>query len=351
MSKVNKGTSEEVNIDDIMAKATKAAPRKKPTQQEKPTLVKVNAYCLGGAGVKIVAGFGDASQDFLNIVAMDTSTSEDALLPPNAYKHTFSGKGGMGSGGLRSTQPEFIIESATTVMPSTNPTRMNYVIFSGSGASGSVASLPVVKYLIEHKKDVICFISIKTNTSTRRYNALNTLTVLHELAVSLGVTIPVYIADEDNLKEQDKQTRVMIGYTYSLLSPSIVGIDDKDRSNFLNISALGIKPSLASLLPRYMPCKFSPASTIVLTDIGDNEDVPEEGMIYNGAITPSIHSYLEDTLNVSPDQPSLAVYPIPPYMLIQQLSKQVNDDASDKQESNNVLDNAMNEIGSGDIEI
>jgi len=255
------------------------------------------AYFLGGAGTKIAYKLNDNGylNKALKPYVLDTSTSEATLMPdaPHIIIRTTDDK--EGSGSIRSINADSIAENVPKVMAETEPSDINFVIFSASGGTGGTASYSVIKDLLEKNKSVLAFISIDHSNARRTMNAMKTLVSLHRLAVDYGVIIPIYIGDDPDLAKQDETTIIMIKMVNVFLAKGIVGIDDRDREVFLNPLLGGdedLSPGLVSI--HYTGDEGDYTSAIVLTKLGGSEgNAAGTNTIFTGVLNDLVKTYFD----------------------------------------------------------
>jgi len=253
------------------------------------------AYFLGGTGTKIA--YKMRSNGYLNKALkpyiIDTSTSEAALIDNAEHLLIRTEDDKEGSGSVRSINADAIAKNVPNLMATTEPSDINFVIFSASGGTGGTASYSVIKDLLEKDKSVLAFISIDYSNQRRAMNAMKTLVSLHRLALEFGVIIPIYIGSEPDLDKQDEGTIQAIKMANVFLARGIVGIDDRDREVFLNPVLSGdedISPGLVSL--HYAQEKGDYASAIVLTKLGGPEGhASGTNTIFTGVLSDEVKKY------------------------------------------------------------
>lgn len=343
-------------IEDIMAAAAGVGQQDdaKPAIPEKHEKASIsNLYLLGGAGIKI-CNTVEVTDEF-NPYYIDTSSSEDTMIPAGVKKILIKPIS-EGSGGVRATNYDLLKSSIPDIVDTTNPTPINYVVFSASGATGSVSAYILLEELLERGLSVVVVMSVKADNPTRRRNTLNTIQSLHNLVVEKDRSIPVFLNTVEDIPEQDRLSRRFLKIAYELLADNQIGIDDSDRANFLSPNhAVDIKPTVSSIVARFSESKETNpvldniVSSLVINDASNPvEDAEDEALIgYNGYFNATSKERLSTIINQDVNVAGLYTLKLPVYVYMGSLLSKVQEDKSHKVQMENENASLTNLSGKG----
>lgn len=356
MSKQTKPADADDMIDNILEAAISVdkprAPAKKTIAMPEKASVS-NLYLLGGAGIKI-CNSPEITDEFKPYY-IDTSSSEDMLIPAGVKKILIKPLS-EGSGGVRATNYELLKSTIPNMVDSTSPTPINYIVFSASGATGSVSAYILIEELLKRDHSVVVIMSVKADNPTRRKNTLNTIQSLHNLCVEQEKSIPVFLNTEEHIPTQDEMSRRFLKIAYELLSDNQIGIDDADRRNFLSPNvAVDTKPTVSSIVARFSeieneePSLDNIVSSLIINDAAEPvEDGEEEALIsYNGYFITGSKERLSKFISKKINVAGLYTLKLPMYIFMAQLLTRVQDDKSTKIQTENDTASLTNLNGNG----
>ena len=259
----------------------------------------INVWALGGASLKMLDYLESRESDIeptLNVTYIDTSRSEEALIRKGmSVKLIDTGDGLAGSGAVKKTHHAKFVTQVPPIVNSVEPTDINFVVMSSSGASGSTIAYVVIEELLKEGKSVVLFTTCTPNALNRSKNTIKTLGSLDNLTKKYGVALPVSVFEGlDGYTSVDKSASAAIQITSAMMSNTILGIDDTDRKHFLNPCAIpdnqdGLSPGLFEMKV-HTGSKYDGeigiAGCMTLVPYGDNDNIGTNAVtIYPGQLT------------------------------------------------------------------
>ena len=195
----------------------------------------VRVYACGGTGASIALNLDQlentqhiASRD---IVIVDTSMS-NLIGSVNAVLPTYILPDVDGSGKDRTANAKSIEKHAANIINTYPPSKINVVISSGGGGSGSVIAPCIANELLKNNENVIVIV---TGNMESEKVAMNTLRTLQSyVSISKTKCLPIAYIPNGDYKETNQKVAFIISGIQTLCSNKNYGIDSMDISNFIN---------------------------------------------------------------------------------------------------------------------
>lgn len=260
-------------------------------------MAKLNIYGCGGTGINIVSSFskfhGKKDHGFaeINTYFIDTSESnkpkdcDESLF----YKLTESnGKVIDGSGKLRKTNAESIVQSSKDMLLRFKPESINLIVHSSGGGSGSVIGPVLTEEMLKRGQLVIVLIAGSSNSRIEVDNTIKTLMSYELVSKNTGKPVPCTYRENGkshhNVKV-DEDIRTMVAIISAMFSGENHRLDSADLNNFLNYNRItGYQPKL-TLLDFYSKTLNPPQGLTVMSlvslstkNIDYSIDIPVEYM-------------------------------------------------------------------------
>lgn len=221
-------------------------------------------YFCGGAGINIgasylantpVAGIAD-----IHPVYCDTSMS-NIRTQGIIGDQVMLLEGADGSGKIRRENHQAITDVINPLLIKHPPMRLNLVVFSAGGGSGSVFGPLITQALLKRDESVIALVVGSEESLITARNTIKTLRSLDNMAGTIEQPIIMYYAHNRlgaHKSETDDAVRGAIAALSVLACPLNDAIDSKDISNFLNYNRVtDVAPQLSALEivsdPKEMP--------------------------------------------------------------------------------------------------
>lgn len=254
---------------------------------------KVMVYACGGLGTNIIAktlknesipGIADTDCCFV-----DTSRANltDAI-PDDRFYHVTGEEGALdGSGGVRSTNANFIVKHAKQIISKFKPEWLNVVIASGSGGSGSVVLPVIAGELLAQGHNVVVVVVGSRASSQRATNTVRTLQSLEQQAINGKRPLVMSYIDSPmtaSRAEVDKETLLALSRILVLASRDFRELDKQDIINFFDYSRV---PACRHLTPMLVSMTTFTERTIgdckdnviSIASIYRNEDMPAHNIL------------------------------------------------------------------------
>lgn len=257
-----------------------------------------NIYAIGGTGINIVNRYlKDARHGGFveTIVGIDSSTANpiaEGLFPLERLE------GAEGSGGFRGAHKEKYGDFAKQILAKYSPNKVNIVVFSCGGGTGSGLGPFLVRYMLQRKIPVLSIVIGDTSTFNEQKNTIEALGSLYN-QTSLGNSVLFsYLENKPEVSqgEVNAQAAARIDNTIMMFNLSNERIDYADVKNFFFYNDIvDADPILTQLtfLPENDLTKYGrrPVAAISLYPNGDDIRVPYENMLYRkaGVFGPSFH--------------------------------------------------------------
>ena len=199
----------------------------------------IQIYACGGAGINITNSYKGDNGD---ITLLDTSfanvvTKEQDVITLSRKKE--------GGGKIRSKNSSEIDENIKELGDIYSD--INILLYSTSGASGSVIGPLLNKYINSYNKKIINCIVVSDDSNTEIENTLNTIKSLDAIAKREKIFMPIIIFKNTN-KYTQKNLNISIASRlldiYNFFSVETKEIDKNDRLNFISDhdNGYGLRP-------------------------------------------------------------------------------------------------------------
>lgn len=273
-----------------------------------------NIYAVGGTGINIANRYLKDARHGGNvetIVGIDSSSANpisEGLFPLERLE------GAEGSGGNRKAHKDKYADFAKQLLAKYAPNKVNIVVFSCGGGTGSGLGPWLVRYMLQRKIPVLSIVIGDTTTFNEQKNTIEALGSLYN-QTNLGNSVLFsYLENkpEQTQGEVNAQAAARIDNTIMMFNLNNERIDYADVKNFFFYNdVVDADPILTQLtfLPEADLSKYGrrPVAAISLYPNGDDIKVPFENMLYRKAgvfgsafhgITASVHAVLDhgDTL-------------------------------------------------------
>lgn len=223
----------------------------------------VRIWCCGGGGINIgtmVESYrADNNPAFANfkVSYIDTSDANIATTQRDEnsvyrFKSTRPNETVNGSGGIRRTNAELIIENVDDILLKHPAEDMNIVCFTASGASGSTVGPSLVSELLARGKFVIAMVIGDTQTNNRTKNTASTLKSLVAISQMRKSNVAIYYDENSESRSRDAVNLNMVSTFTSFLalfSGNNAELDNEDLYNWINYTRLvpGMEPELVRI--------------------------------------------------------------------------------------------------------
>lgn len=254
------------------------------------TMKDFNLYACGGTGINITNKFIKEGKNFPfidKIVGIDTSSANpvtDGLYDIELLE------GAQGSGGNKKEHGAKYPDFVKQVMAKHEPNKLNIVIYSTAGGTGSGVGPYIVRYLLQKKLPVLSIIVGDCTTVNEQNNTLGTLGSLYNQC-KLGVPVVFsYLENKAELTQGEVNTRAVGVIDNALMHFNLDNerIDYADIRHFFYFTdVVEADPILTQLtfmtdsdLPKY---ESVPVAAISLFNDIDEIKTPYENMLYRKA--------------------------------------------------------------------
>lgn len=228
-----------------------------PIRKEKTMTAKkpnqINIYACGGTGIEIMRKFQKIErmpgnvQAELRVVNVDTS---DSNVDRNG-ENTFVIEGMNGSGKVRITNAQPIIDAVPMILEEYTPGDFSVVIHSSGGGSGSVAGPFLVKELLNRGKHVVVMMVGAVGSVIELENSEKSFQTYAAFSQETGRTIPMFYLENDNgmtRAEVDTTFHSYLNWLSVVFSGMNKHLDTQDLANFLDIEKVtSFEPDLVLL--------------------------------------------------------------------------------------------------------
>lgn len=224
------------------------------------TAPKLKMYNCGGAGMNLGSHFvkylGQQAPGFAEIdtVFIDTSASNISSAIPSDKIYLVDGKDG--SGGLRRSNYDPLLECSKEILHLHKPEQANLVVHSASGGTGSVIGPILALEMLTRGETVIVIMIGGTPSLIQTKNTINTLKTYESYAKKHGVPINAVYRENSLDKPRsvvDKELQTMIVVLAALFSGGNRELDSADLRHFLNytkVTSYGPKLTLLDLFSK-----------------------------------------------------------------------------------------------------
>ncbi len=212
----------------------------------------MRVYACGGFGINIMSKYAGKQQsevfEPLDICYIDTSESN---LREKKLNNTVLFEGMDGSGKIRASNAKEISKRTLEILQNYKPdNKLNVVIHSSSGGSGSVISASIVSELKAQKQNVLVITVSNDDTIIEARNSFKTLESYYSIAKLRNSCIVMSHFENHNNSRKDTDLRVMtfIGLLCALYSNKHSELDSADLKTWLNVdSVISVKPTIAAI--------------------------------------------------------------------------------------------------------
>lgn len=259
----------------------------KPMTSKKPNTI--NIYACGGTGIEIVRKFQkfermpDGVQAEMKVVNIDTS---DSNVDRNS-ENTFVIEGMNGSGKVRVTNAQPIIDAVPMILDEYAPSDFSIVIHSSGGGSGSVAGPFLVKELLNRGKHVIVLMVGTVGSVIELENSEKSFQTYAAFSAETGRSIPMFYLENGNDMSRSQVDSTFHSYM-NWLSVVFSGVnkhlDTQDLANFLDIEKV---------------TSFDP--DLVLLDIFSTSESAKNGMnLGRGEVAATVATLAHEDTDTNP---------------------------------------------------
>lgn len=218
----------------------------------------LQVYAVGGCGLKLAHNHLNTKMDrgFAKptIAVLDSSKSDvDDTSSNQQIFHTFI-EAADGMGKDRSIAGRVIKPYIEPLLDNHSPGKVNIVIFSLSGGTGSVGGPLLVKELLSRNENVIAMVVANTTNQRETTNTISTLKDLNKIVKEVNKPLNIMYYENSSV-QSDHHANVgpittvnqAVAKHYRrlccLLSGDHIGIDSKDVTNFLNYQNVSKTPA------------------------------------------------------------------------------------------------------------
>jgi len=272
----------------------------------------INVFFLGGAGSISASGFVPPPwATNVNYISIDTSESESKLLTSDVIDKLdletilITDNGIHGSGGVRGFKNDLINTSIDSVLLKYQDAEINILVYSGSGASGSMLAYHITDRLLP-TSSVIHLCSQSTSSLTRTNNALKNIISLDKLTNTHGksISMGLYEPDHHGFKAMDTYIRQDLSVLLAFTSDEVIGVDSADLRSLMapeTIPDISADPKLYILrvtLGDTYDDTHHPVTILTLSDIGGIDDIQSNSAItYSGALPLEVSDIITDGID------------------------------------------------------
>ena len=268
-----------------------------PTQGEETNMhnngPSIEIFACGGAGINIMNSFnGD-----VNYIRLDTSFA-NIKEGQNVIILSRKAEGG---GKIRVSNSSEIDENIKALNDVHSD--INILLYSSSGASGSVIGPLLNKYINSYGKKIINCIIVSDDSEIEIQNSLNTIKSLDAIAKKENIFMPIILLKNTNKYSQKELNEIIAKHVeniYNFFNINTLEIDKNDRLNFIsdNEHSCGLRPMNFVCSKVNKNDKDSIDDILICNKINNNNDIV------------LFHSYMGiGHLNKNGDK----VYPIPDF--------------------------------------
>ena len=198
----------------------------------------VKILACGGAGINIINSCTLPDDTFTLMDTSHANVKDDQEVISLSRKNEGGGK-------IRSINATEIDENIYALNDIYYD--INILLYSTSGASGSVIGPLLNKYINSHGKKVVNCIVISDDSEKEIQNTLNTIKSLDSIAKRENIFMPIILFHNTNKytqKELNLAIMSQITDIYNFFSTSVLEIDKTDRLNFLSDdeNGCGLRP-------------------------------------------------------------------------------------------------------------
>lgn len=229
----------------------------------------VRLYGCGGTGINICSKY-EASKNNgafaqLDICYIDTSHSNlNGKNIDEAKVHVFDGMDG--SGKTRSMNHIAIGKNTLALLEKFKPSKLNIVVHSGSGGSGSVVAPSIVSELKAKGEQVVVLMIGSTDSIIEMQNTYKTLETYEKVSEIRKSSTVVYYVENTNgsRSEADAHIHYAIALITSLYSGQHEGMDSADLSKWLEYPTIKAAiPTIASITFPSTPDEYARLNKVV----------------------------------------------------------------------------------------
>lgn len=191
-----------------------------------------NIYACGGAGVNIIKNLNKLPA---KKVFIDTSYSNLKSVDKNSI---YVVEDMDGAGKHRATTYEVFKDYVNDIFVKFKPSeKLNVVISSLSGGSGSIIAPFITRELIKQNKNVIVVAIETRNSVIEMENSVKTLKTYKSISDQLEKSIAICHIDEESRTEADRQAYMILNLLSILVDKNATEeFDITDLSNFINFN-------------------------------------------------------------------------------------------------------------------
>ena len=212
------------------------------TDKERPINVNPTAtiYGCGGCGINVLNDYGGDDENVIK--RLDTSFANIK----KGQEITVLTRKAEGGGKIRKTNANEVDENIKA-LSSDFYSDVNILLYSSSGASGSLIGPLLNKYINSYNKKVINCVVVSDNSEIEITNSLNTIKSLDAIAKKDNIFMPIMIFRNTN-KYTQREINIAIANhiknIYDFMTIKVEEIDKADRLNSIsdNDGGCGLRP-------------------------------------------------------------------------------------------------------------